>query len=507
MTKPIRVRFAPSPTGCLHIGGVRTALYNYLFARKHNGTFILRIEDTDQKRYVPGAEDYIIESLKWLGLSTDEDPMQGGSSIHYRQSERTEIYQKYIKILIDSGNAYYAFDTPEELETMRERLLAAKIPSPKYNVVTREHMKNSLVLPQNEVDELIKNGTPYVIRLKTTHKQDIRFNDVVRGWIKVSSEELEDKVLIKSDGIPTYHFANVVDDHLMEITHVIRGEEWISSTPMHILLYQSFGWQDTMPQFVHLPLLLKPNGEGKLSKRDASLGFPVFPISWDNPETGEPVIGFREEGYLPEALLNFLALMGWNPGTNQDVFTLDELIKEFSLEKIGKAGAKFDINKAKWLNGQHIRLMDKELLAEKVLNSLKAIGISATLAYVNQICDFLKERATFVQDIVNDARVFFEKPQVYDLETVKEKWNPQIAETIIKFSDLLKNLDLFNPVSIKDLFSKIALENNIKVGQLMPVLRLTISGTKSGPDLMQMIYIMGREEACNRINTACNILN
>lgn len=503
MNNPIRVRFAPSPTGPLHIGGVRTALYNYLFARKNGGTFILRIEDTDQKRYVPGAEKYILDTLDWLGLEPDEGPLQGGGAVYYRQSERTAIYKEYIKVLINEGYAYYAFDTAEELEAMRERLLAAKIPSPKYNVVTRELMRNSLVLPADQVQELMQSGTPYVVRLKTPHKQEIRFNDTVRGWIKVSSEELEDKVLMKSDGIPTYHFANVVDDHLMQTSHVIRGEEWIPSTPMHILIYQAFGWQDSMPQFVHLPLLLKPNGEGKLSKRDADqLGFPIFPLSWQSSDTGEAIVGFREQGYLPQALLNFLALMGWNPGNNKEIFTIDQLIEEFSLNRIGKAGAKFDINKAKWLNQQHIQLLPEDKLVVEVQAGLVTAEIKPNLNDVKKICALLKERATFIKDILDEAKIFFIPPTKFDGTAVQKHWHKQTIDSLKDF--VLKFRDLQNPAAadIKNLFTAIATQHSIKPGQLMPALRLAISGLASGPDLMEMISILGKEETITRINIA-----
>jgi glutamyl-tRNA synthetase len=507
MNRPIRVRFAPSPTGPLHIGGVRTALYNYLFARKNGGKFILRIEDTDQKRYVPGAEKYIIDTLNWLGLEPDEGPLQGGNAIYYRQSERTAIYQDYIKILINEGHAYYAFDTPEELDAMRERLLAAKIPSPKYNFITREIMRNSLVLSADQVQELIQNGTPYVVRLKTPYKEEVRFHDVVRGWIKVGSEELEDKVLMKSDGIPTYHFANVVDDHLMKTSHVIRGEEWIPSTPMHILIYQAFGWQDTMPQFVHLPLLLKPSGEGKLSKRDADqLGFPIFPLSWKAPDSEEAIVGFKAQGYLPEALLNFLALMGWNPGNDKEVLTIDQLIDEFSLNRIGKAGARFDINKAKWLNQQHIKLIPSDKLIAEVQTGLINLGIELNSVKINRICELLKERAIFIQDIVEEAKVFFIPPKSFDKIAVEKYWNSQINDLLREFVMELEELQDLDVLSLKSLFASIVIQNNIRPGNLMPPLRLAISGVTSGPDLMEMLCILGKEEAIMRINNAISLI-
>ncbi|MCH8317645.1 MAG: glutamate--tRNA ligase, partial [Bacteroidetes bacterium] len=373
-----RVRFAPSPTGPLHIGGLRTALYNYLFAKKMGGKMILRIEDTDQSRYVEGAEDYILEALEWCGIKLDEGPKQGGKFAPYRQSERKSIYMEYAQNLVDNGFAYYAFDTPEELDAMRQRLHAAKVASPQYNTITRNTMKNSITLPEDEVKTRIKSQ-PFVIRLKVPRKEEIRFNDLVRGWVLVHSSAIDDKVLMKSDGMPTYHLANVVDDHLMEITHVIRGEEWLPSTPLHVLLYKYLGWEDTMPEFVHLPLLLRPDGNGKLSKRDAEkYGFPIYPIEWKSPKNlkseirnPKPEKGFRESGYLPEAVINFLAFLGWNPGTQQELFTLKELIKAFSIERIGKAGAKFDIEKAKWYNQQYLRSNPDKELAQYLLEAIK----------------------------------------------------------------------------------------------------------------------------------------
>ena len=351
--REVRVRFAPSPTGALHIGGVRTALYNYLLARKHGGKMLLRIEDTDQTRYVPGAEEYIIQALKWVGIEIDEGLGVGGPHAPYRQSERKPMYMQYAEKLVADGNAYYAFDTEEELEAMRERLKKAGVATPQYNSITRTQMRNSVSLSESEVKALLKDGVPYVIRLKVPRKEEVRLNDLIRGWVMVHSSQIDDKVLMKSDGMPTYHLANVVDDYLMKISHVIRGEEWLPSAPLHVLLYKFLGWEDDMPQFAHLPLLLKPNGDGKLSKRDADqMGFPIFPLDWADPNTKEKAIGFREAGYLPEALVNFLAFLGWNPGTTQEIFSIQELIEAFSIERIGKAGAKFDIHKAQWFNQQ-----------------------------------------------------------------------------------------------------------------------------------------------------------
>src|SRR5690554_3657719 len=376
MTREVRARFAPSPTGALHIGGVRTALYNYLFAKKNQGKFLLRIEDTDQNRFVPGAEEYIKNSLEWLGIIPDESPWVEGPHGPYRQSERKPMYKQYALDLIEKGHAYYAFDTPEELDAMRERLTAARVVSPQYNSITRTQMKNSLTLPEDEVKARLASGEPYVIRIKIPRKEEVRLNDMIRGWVLVHSNSLDDKVLMKSDGMPTYHLANIVDDHLMGITHVIRGEEWLPSAPLHVLLYRYLGWEDTMPEFAHLPLLLKPDGNGKLSKRDAEKqGFPIFPLDWTDPVTGEKAIGFREAGYLPEALVNFLAFLGWNPGTEQELFTLDDLVGSFSLERINKAGARFDIQKAQWYNQQYLRRKSPENLAEYLLASLAHEGI------------------------------------------------------------------------------------------------------------------------------------
>ncbi|MBY0424034.1 MAG: glutamate--tRNA ligase, partial [Cytophagales bacterium] len=402
----VRVRFAPSPTGPLHIGGVRTALYNYLFARKMGGKMLLRIEDTDQNRFVPGAEEYIKQSLEWCGITIDEGPWSGGPHAPYRQSERKPMYMQYAMQLVEAGHAYYAFDTAEELDAMRERLAAAKVPNPQYNSITRATMKNSLTLPEDEWKAKLANGDPYVIRLKVPRKEEVRFHDEVRGWVLVHSSAIDDKVLMKSDGMPTYHLANVVDDHLMEISHVIRGEEWLPSAPLHVLLYKFFGWESTMPKFAHLPLLLKPDGNGKLSKRDADLqGFPVFPLEW-TPESGEIARGFREDGYLPEAMVNFLAFLGWNPGTTQEIFSMQELIDAFTLEKIGKAGAKFDIQKAKWFNQHYLREKSGKELGEYLLNDLTQQGIVTTLEKAEKISGLLKERIVFAKEMLKESQYF-----------------------------------------------------------------------------------------------------
>jgi glutamyl-tRNA synthetase len=389
--REVRVRFAPSPTGALHIGGVRTALYNYLLARKHKGKMILRIEDTDQTRYVPGAEEYIVQALKWVGIEIDEGVGVGGPYAPYRQSERKPMYMQYAEKLIADGHAYYAFDTERELDDMRERLKKAGVDLPQYNSITRTQMRNSVALPEEEVKALLRDKVPYVIRLKVPRKEEVRLNDLIRGWVMVHSSQIDDKVLMKSDGMPTYHLANVVDDYLMKISHVIRGEEWLPSAPLHVLLYRFLGWEDDMPQFAHLPLLLKPTGDGKLSKRDADqMGFPIFPLDWVDPNTKEKASGFREAGYLPEALVNFLAFLGWNPGTTQEIFSMQELIDAFTIERIGKAGAKFDIHKAQWFNQQYLRARNNDDLAGYLLASLKQEGIECSVEKANRIVAVMK---------------------------------------------------------------------------------------------------------------------
>lgn len=509
MEKEVRVRFAPSPTGALHIGGVRTALYNYLFARKHKGTMILRIEDTDQNRFVPGAEDYIINALNWAGIKPDEGPGYGGDYGPYRQSERKSMYMEYAQKLIDEGKAYYAFDTPEELDAMRDRLKAAKVDTPQYNVITRATMKNSITLPEQEVKERLTSGDPYVIRLKVPRKEEIRLNDMIRGWVMVHSSALDDKVLMKSDGMPTYHLANIVDDHLMKITHVIRGEEWLPSAPIHVLLYQFFGWEDTMPQFAHLPLLLKPDGNGKLSKRDSQKhGFPIFPMEWKDPESGEILMGFKETGYLPEAFTNFLAFLGWNPGTEQEIFSMDELVEAFSIERIGKSGTKFDINKANWYNQQYLKTKPNEELAAYLLAELKKQDIECSDEKAAQICNELKERVLFQQDFWTEAKYFFLAPEVYDEKVISGKWTEEAVQALSKYkSALLQSKGVFSPEIAKELLVKVLEENNIKMGKVMQALRVSLTGAGAGPDLMNIITILGKEESANRIEQALIKLN
>ena len=506
MDKQVRVRFAPSPTGALHIGGVRTALYNYLFAKKNNGTFILRIEDTDQQRFVQGAEKYITESLSWAGIEPDESPEKGGEFGPYRQSERKYLYKQYAQKLLDEGNAYYAFDTAEELEAMRERLKAAKVANQQYNAITRMQMKNSLTMTETEVKEKLDSGAPYVIRLKVPMKEEVRLNDMVRGWVMVHSTALDDKVLMKSDGMPTYHLANVVDDHLMKITHVIRGEEWLPSAPLHVLLYQYLGWEDTMPQFAHLPLLLKPDGNGKLSKRDGDkLGFPVFPISGEFPgKDGQPekYSGFREAGYLPDAFINFLALLGWNPGTEEEIFSLKELTQTFSVERIGKSGTKFDIEKAKWFNQQYLKSKSGEELVKYITPHLSEDSITYNADKLAKICNSLKERITFPQEFWTEGNIYFSSPAEYDENVVSKKWNETVVEVLKAYSASVKVCSDLNADKAKELFNSVLEEKGVKMGVVMQSLRVALTGKGSGPDLMEVIEIIGAEETAKRIDLA-----
>lgn len=505
MEKKVCVRFAPSPTGPLHIGGVRTALYNYLFAKKHHGKFILRIEDTDRTRFVQSAEAYILHTLQWLGIKADEGPTQGGAVGPYRQSERTAIYQQYITQLVAAGHAYYAFDTPEELDAMRQRLKSARIAAPQYNAISRGWMKNSLVLPREEVNKLLQANIPYVIRIKIPHQEAIRFHDLIRGWVKITTSSIDDKVLMKSDGIPTYHFANVVDDYLMGITHVIRGEEWIPSTPLHVLLYRYLGWEKVMPQFAHLPLLLKPEGTGKLSKRDADKeGFPILPLAWQDPETGENMPGFREQGYLSDALLNFLALLGWHPGQHQDeVLNQAELIRAFSIERIGKSGIRFDIHKAKWLNQQYLRDKPEHVLVAYLTQDLQAHKIAYTQEKALQVCRLLKERVVFPQDFWLQGKYFFQAPTGYDEQILQKKWNKQVYTALQAFVTMCKTTTAFNfdVVFVRDTLQRVAVAYDLKIGQLMPVLRIALTGGKAGPDLLQSMALLGRETCMARIVT------
>ncbi|MEY3412004.1 MAG: hypothetical protein RIQ70_690 [Bacteroidota bacterium] len=507
MGKEVRVRFAPSPTGALHIGGVRTALYNYLFARKMGGTMILRIEDTDQTRFVPGAEAYIKEALEWVGITLDESPWVDGPHAPYRQSERKPMYMKYAQQLVDHDFAYYAFDTAEELTEMRERLKAAKVATPQYNSITRNTMKNSITLPHDEVQAKLAAGEPYVIRLKVPRKEEVRLNDMIRGWVMVHSSAIDDKVLMKSDGMPTYHLANVVDDHLMEISHVIRGEEWLPSAPLHVLLYKYLGWEDTMPQFAHLPLLLKPDGNGKLSKRDADLqGFPVFPLEWKAPETGEIAMGFREEGYLSEAMTNFLAFLGWNPGTSQELFSMAELIEAFSIERVGKSGTKFDINKAKWFNQQYIKSKTDEALGGYLLEALAKENINCEPAKAAKIAGLLKDRIVFPKDLGKEAMYFFVAPTEYEAEVVATKWTEEAVKVITEYTTAIEGISDFNAETAKACFNEVLLIHETKMGKVFQALRLAITGHGHGPDLMQIMEILGKDEVVERLKKALVVI-
>lgn len=501
--KEVRVRFAPSPTGALHIGGVRTALYNYLLARQSKGTMILRIEDTDQTRFVPGAEEYIIDSLKWVGIAIDEGAGVGGPHAPYRQSERKDIYKKFAQQLIDSGNAYYAFDSAEELEQMRERLKSAGVDTPQYNSITRTQMKNSLTLSPEETKKLIEANTPYVIRFKVPRKEDVRLNDLIRGWVSVHSSQLDDKVLMKSDGMPTYHLANVVDDYLMKISHVIRGEEWLPSAPLHVLLYKAFGWEADMPQFAHLPLLLKPDGNGKLSKRDADqLGFPIFPLTWKDPHTDEVAVGYREAGYLPDALINFLAFLGWNPGTTQELFSADELIQAFSIERIGKAGAKFDIQKAQWFNQQYIKTKPDNELAQFLLNSLGNEGIDCSVEKASRIVNVMKDRVTFPKDFWEQGKFFFHAPTSYDAGVITKKWNDEAVKFLSAFADAVRMETSWSAEVAKVTVDRVSAATTIGAGKIMQALRVSVTGLGGGPDLMAIMAIIGQQEVADRIERA-----
>lgn len=499
MTNTVRVRFAPSPTGPLHIGGLRTALYNYLFAKQNNGKMLLRIEDTDQTRYVKGAEQYILEALQWAGIQIDEGVGVGGSFEPYKQSERKDIYKKYAQQLLDEGNAYYAFDTTEELDVIRKSF-EANGSAFQYNAVTRTRLSNSLTLSPEETQARLQSGEPYVIRLLVRAKEEIRFKDIIRDWVLVHSSVVDDKVLMKSDGMPTYHLANVVDDHLMQITHVIRGEEWLPSAPLHVLLYKAFGWEATMPTFAHLPLLLKPEGNGKLSKRDADLGgFPVFPLEWKDPETGNIAQGFKENGYLKDAVINFLAFLGWNPGNEKEMFTMEELITSFSLERINKAGAKFDIKKAQWFNQQYLKLLSDEQIAQQYLSEYEtAVG--------QKIAHLYKERVTFPYEIIAGAKQLFTMPEVYDQAVVDSKWNEETKAAIQAFKNALPTLEDFNAENIKTTLASELEILGIKLGKIMQILRVVISGESAGPDLMLFMEFIGKEQVIKRLEKALTVL-
>lgn len=508
MDQNVRVRFAPSPTGPLHIGGLRTALFNYLFAKNHGGKFLLRIEDTDQTRFVEGAEEYIKESLAWLGIQADESPWNGGDFGPYRQSERKELYAAYAQQLIDAGHAYYAFDTPEELEAMRQRLQEANVDNQQYNAITRTTMKNSLTMPEQEVKEWLASGKPYVVRLKVPKKEEIRIHDMVRDWVLFHAFTLEDKIILKSDGMPTYHLANVVDDHLMKITHVIRGEEWLPSSPIHVLLYRFLGWEDTMPKFAHLPLLLNPNGKGKLSKRQGDkMGFSVFPLNWKDPDSDHVVSGYREQGYLADAFTNFLALLGWSPGTEQEIFSLGELIEAFSMERVGKSGTKFDIDKAKWYNEQYLRAFSATQMQSAVMEVTQEQGIPCTEDKALAIGQLMQERITFPSDIWKDASYFFQAPTSYDEKVVRKKWNDDAKNVLAAYREAIQELDSFTAMEAKATLVEVIEAQGLKMGKVMQAVRMSITGVAGGPDLMGIFETLGPKEVAARIDLALAALD
>lgn len=499
----VRVRFAPSPTGPLHIGGVRTALYNFLFARQHGGKLIFRIEDTDSHRFVPGAEEYIIEAFKWLGITFDEGVSFGGDKGPYRQSERREIYKKYVKQLLDAGKAYIAFDTPEELEAKRN-----EIKNFQYDAHTRSMMRNSLTLGEEETQRLIDSGVQYVVRFKIEPNEDVHVNDIIRGDVVINSSILDDKVLYKSaDELPTYHLANIVDDHLMEITHVIRGEEWLPSAPLHVLLYRAFGWEDSMPRFAHLPLLLKPDGKGKLSKRDGDrLGFPVFPLEWTDPKTGERSSGYRESGYLPEAVVNFLALLGWNPGTDQEILSMQELIDQFDLEKCSKAGARFDYVKGTWFNHEYILKKTDAELAPDFDRILRQNGIEAPMDRVTAVVGMMKSRVNFIKELWPLCKFFFVAPESYDEKTTRKRWKENSHTQLSELCDFLEQLDDFSLENQEAQVMKWIEDKGYRTGDIMNAWRLALVGEGKGPHMFDISAFLGKEETLRRTRRAIEVL-
>lgn len=501
--RKVRVRFAPSPTGALHIGGVRTALYNYLFARQHGGDFVFRIEDTDSNRFVPGAEEYIIESFRWLGIKFDEGVSFGGEHGPYRQSERRAIYRKYVDQLLDAGKAYIAFDTPEELEAKRQ-----EIKNFQYDAHTRMMMRNSLTLPAEEVERLIADGNQYVVRFKIEPGEDVHVNDMIRGDVVIKSDILDDKVLYKSaDELPTYHLANIVDDHLMEISHVIRGEEWLPSAPLHVLLYRAFGWEDTMPRFAHLPLLLKPDGKGKLSKRDGDrLGFPVFPLEWHDPKTGEVSNGFREQGYFPEAVINFLALLGWNPGTEQEMFTLDELVEQFDITKCSKAGARFDYQKGIWFNHEYILRKSNEEISKLFAPIVAGNGIDESMERITKVVSMMKDRVSFVKELWPLCSFFFIPPTEYDEKTVRKRWKENSAQVMGELAEVLEGIDDFSLENQEHIVMTWVESKGYKLGDVMNAFRLTLVGEGKGPGMFDISAFLGKEETLRRLRRAIEVL-
>lgn len=499
----VRVRFAPSPTGALHIGGVRTALYNYLFAKQNGGDLVFRIEDTDSHRFVPGAEEYILESFKWLGIQFDEGVSFGGDKGPYRQSERRDIYKKYVDELLSTGKAYIAFDTPEELEAKRK-----EIENFQYDAHTRGMMRNSLTLSESEVKTLIEDGNQYVVRFKIEPSEEVHVNDMIRGDVRVKTDILDDKVLYKSaDELPTYHLANIVDDHLMEISHVIRGEEWLPSAPLHVLLYHAFGWEDTMPAFAHLPLLLKPEGKGKLSKRDGDrLGFPVFPLEWHDPKTHEVSSGYRESGYFPEAVVNFLALLGWNPGTEQEMFSLEELVKAFDITKCSKSGAKFDYKKGMWFNHEYILQKSDDEIAKLFAPIVANNGIDTTKERITQVVHMMKDRVSFVQELWDLCLFFFIAPTSYDEKTTKKRWKEYSAQQMTELADVLEGIEDFTVEGQEPIVMKWVEEKAYKLGDVMNAFRLTLVGEGKGPGMFDISAFLGKEETLDRMRKAIKTL-
>lgn len=505
MEKRVRVRFAPSPTGGLHMGGVRTALFNYLFAKRHNGDFILRIEDTDQTRFVEGAEQYIVDALKWCGIAPNEGVGFGdGPHAPYRQSERKDsgIYRKYADQLIAGGHAYYAFDTSDELESMRKRLEAAKVAAPQYNAVTRQSMRNSLTLPEDEVKRLLDSGEKYVIRLKVPRNEEIRFHDIIRGWVVVNSSQVDDKVLLKSDGMPTYHLAHIVDDIEMQISHAVRGEEWLPSAPAHILVYRYLGLENDMPKLAHLPLILNPDGNGKISKRESR--FPVFPLSWTDPRESAPFVGYKEAGYYPEAFVNILALLGWNPGNNQEIFTVDEMAAIFDFERVNKSGAKFDPEKAKWFNQQYLRKKSDAELAAAFEPILKEKGFERDMTYLVEFCRLVKEKVQFVHEFWDHGKYLFIRPAAFDEKVMTKKWNDTSKAFMHALAGQFNALGSWTTSAITETFHAVEATNGKGDMQL---LRVLVTGAAGGPQLFDMLALMGKDEVTTRLNEALAKLN
>ena len=502
--KKVRVRFAPSPTGGLHLGGVRTALFNYLFAKKHGGDFVLRIEDTDQNRYVEGAEKYILDCLAWCGLTPDESPVAGGHYAPYRQSERKALYREYAERLVRQGHAYYAFDTPEELDRNRK-----EIPNFQYGHAYRDTLRNSLSLPEHEVDILLDAHTPHVIRIKMPVDETVSFNDMIRGHVSFDTNQVDDKVLLKADGMPTYHLAVVVDDYLMKISHAFRGEEWLPSAPVHLLLWEYLGWKADMPQWAHLPLILKPDGHGKLSKRDgARLGFPVYAMNWFDPKTGDLTPGFRELGFLPEAFVNLLAMLGWNDGTDNELFSLDELVEKFSIDRVSKAGAKFDFEKAKWYNAEWIKKLKAESLKDKVITVFADKGITvADDDYLLKVINAVKERCVLLGDFYQQAAYFFEIPAEYDLNSVVPKWNDAKVDFFNSLLVMLRNEASIDAIAFEAQFKTLMEEKGLKAGDVMLPFRIMLVGGKFGPHVFDIAALLGKDETILRVEKALVVFN